>query len=182
MPFKFERASIPDVILIDPTVYHDARGFFMETYKLSDFAALGIREPFIQHNHSRSGYGVLRGLHYQRNPKAQGKLLRVTEGEILDVAVDIRKGSPTYGKWVGAILSSKNQKMMYVPVGFAHGFLILSESADVLYSTTEEYSPQHDAGIFWNDPDIGIVWPMDNPSVSKKDTVLPRLKEVETGF
>ncbi len=182
MPFKFDRTSIPDVVIIEPTVYKDARGFFMETYKLSDFSALGMGQPFIQHNHSRSGYGVLRGLHYQRKPKAQGKLLRVTDGEILDVAVDIRKGSPTCGQWVGATLSSENQKMMYIPIGFAHGFLILSETADVLYSTTEEYSPEHDAGILWNDPDLGIVWPMDHPSVSKKDAVLPRLKEVETGF
>lgn len=175
MPFRFERLQIPDVILIEPTVFPDERGFFMETYKYSEFAAFGIKERFIQDNHSRSKKGILRGLHYQRLPKAQGKLVRAVVGEIFDVAVDIRKGSPTYGKWVGEKLSAGNIQMLYIPPGFAHGFCVLSEEAEVIYKVTEEFSPEHDAGIIWNDPEIGIDWPIEYPIVSAKDTGLPRL-------
>lgn len=178
MPFRFERLEIPEVILIEPKVFSDERGFFMETYKYSNFAAFGIKERFVQDNHSRSVKGVLRGLHYQRPPKAQGKLVRVLVGEIFDVAVDIRKGSPTYGKWVGVMLSAENRWMLYIPPGFAHGFCVLSEEAEVTYKVTEEYSPEHDAGIIWNDPEIGIDWPVEQPILSAKDAGLPPLRAV----
>ena len=178
MPFQFSRLAIPDVVLIEPTVFPDERGFFIESYKYSEFAAFGIKEHFVQDNHSRSVKGVLRGLHYQRQPKAQGKLVRVVVGEIFDVGVDIRKGSPTYGKWVGEVLSAENKRMLYIPPGFAHGFCVLSEVAEVLYKTTTEYSPEHDAGIIWNDPEIGIEWPIEHPILSEKDAGLPFLKEL----
>jgi dTDP-4-dehydrorhamnose 3,5-epimerase len=176
MPFNFKRLAIPDVILIEPQVFADKRGFFMETYKYSDFAGFGITEKFVQDNHSRSSKGVLRGLHYQKAPKAQGKLVRVVVGEIFDVGVDIRQGSLTYGKWVGEKLSAENKRMLYVPPGFAHGFCVLSDVADVAYKVTEEFSPEHDAGIIWNDPDIGIDWPIEKPIVSSKDAALPTLR------
>ena len=179
MPFRFERLQIPDIVLIKPEVFPDERGFFMETYKYSDFAAFGIKERFVQDNYSCSAKGVLRGLHYQRYPRAQGKLVQVVSGEIFDVAVDIRKNSPTYGKWIGLTLSAKNKQMLYIPPGFAHGFCVLSEEAKVAYKVTEEYSPQHDTGIIWNDPEIGIHWPIEQPIVSDRDTALPTLKEVE---
>ena len=149
----------------------------MESYKYSEFFAFGIKERFVQDNHSRSKKGVLRGLHYQRHPKAQGKLVRVVVGEIFDVAVDLRLNSPTYGKWVGERLSAENKRMLYIPPGFAHGFCVLSEEAEVLYKTTEEYSPDHDAGIIWNDPEIGIDWPIERPILSPKDAALPMLRE-----
>jgi len=191
MPFNFKRLAIPDVILIEPKAFPDERGFFMETYKYSEFATFGIKERFVQDNHSRSVKGVLRGLHYQKPPRAQGKLVRVVVGEVFDVAVDIRsahgiaregnipraKGSPWYGKWVGEKLSAENKRMLYVPPGFAHGFCVLSEVADVLYKTTEEYAPEYDAGIIWNDPEIGIDWPIEHPIVSAKDAALPTLRE-----
>ena len=178
MPFKFKHLTIPDVILIEPTVFPDERGFFMESYKYSEFAAFGISEAFVQDNHSRSTKGVLRGLHYQKPPKVQGKLVRVVVGEIFDVGVDIRKGSPTYGKWVGERLSAENKRMLYIPPGFAHGFCVLSEVAEVLYKATEEYAPEYDAGIRWNDPDIGIEWPIEHPILSEKDAGLPFLREL----
>jgi dTDP-4-dehydrorhamnose 3,5-epimerase len=178
MPFSFTRLAIPDVVLIEPTIFPDERGFFMETYKYSDFAAFGIKEHFVQDNHSRSTKDVLRGLHFQTPPKAQGKLVRVVVGEIFDVGVDIRKGSPTYGKWVGEVLSAENKRMLYIPPGFAHGFCVLSEVAEVLYKTTEEYAPEYDAGIRWNDPEIGIEWPIEHPILSEKDLALPRLHQV----
>jgi len=177
MPFDFERLVIPEVVRVKPKVFADQRGFFMETYKYSDFAAFGIKEQFVQDNHSRSTKGVLRGLHYQKNPKAQGKLVRVVVGEVFDVAVDIRKGSTTYGKWVGERLSAENKRMLYIPTGFAHGFCVLSDVAEVLYKTTEEYSPVHDAGIRWNDPEIGIHWPIEEPILSAKDAALPPLRK-----
>lgn len=182
MPFKFERLLIPDVVLIEPVVHKDERGFFLESYKFSEFAAFGIRERFVQDNHSKSAHGVLRGLHYQRNPKAQGKLITVIHGKIFDVAVDIRKGSPTYGRWVGITLSAEDKRMLYIPGGFAHGFCVISEMAEVAYKVTEEYTPEHDAGIIWNDPDIAISWQIQHPILSKKDATLPRLKEIDTGF
>ena len=179
MPFNFTRLAIPDVILIEPRTFPDERGFFMEAYKYSDFAAFGIKERFVQDNHSRSTKGVLRGLHYQRPPKgareaSAGRLV----GEIFDVAVDIRLGSPTYGKWIGEVLSAENKRMLYIPPGFAHGFCVLSEVAEVLYKTTEEYAPEYDAGIIWNDPKIGIEWPIEHPIISVKDAGLPFLREV----
>jgi len=175
MSFTFTRLTLPDIILIEPQAFLDERGFFMESYKHSEFSAFGIKERFVQDNHSRSTKGVLRGLHYQKSPKAQGKLVRVVVGEIFDVAVDIRLGSPTYGKWVGEVLSADNKRMLYIPPGFAHGFCVLSEGAEVLYKTTEEYSPEHDAGIIWNDPEIGIQWPIEHPILSEKDARLPRV-------
>ena len=177
MSFTFTHLAIPDVILIEPRVFPDERGFFMESYKYSEFSAFGIKERFVQDNHSHSTKGVLRGLHYQKAPKAQGKLVRVVVGEIFDVGVDIRKGSPTYGKWVGEVLSAENKRMLYIPAGFAHGFCVLSKEAEVLYKTTEEYAPEYDAGIIWNDPKIGIQWPIEHPILSNKDAALPMLRE-----
>ena len=182
MPFNFTRLASPGVILVEPTVFLDERGFFMESYKCSEFAAFGIKERFVQDNHSRSTKGILRGLHYQNPPKAQGKLVRVVEGEIFDVAVDIGRDSQTYGKWVGKILSAENKRMLYIPPGFAHGFCVLSEVAEVLYKTTEEYAPEYDAGIIWNDPEINIDWPIEHPILSKKDAALPTLREADVGF
>lgn len=182
MSFKFERLEIPDVILIEPTAHEDERGFFAEIYKFSEFAAFGIKERFVQDNHSKSARSVLRGLHYQKNPRAQGKLVRMIQGKIFDVALDIRKGSPTYGRWIGVMLSAENERMLYMPVGFAHGFCVISETAELLYKVTEEYSPKHDAGIIWNDPDIAISWPIQHPIISKKDAAHPCLKETDTGF
>jgi dTDP-4-dehydrorhamnose 3,5-epimerase len=171
MPFTFTPLAISDVILIEPRVFGDDRGFFLETYQHSAFAAAGIPEVFVQHNHSHSAYGVLRGLHYQLHPVAQGKLLSVMAGEIFDVAVDIRRGSPTYGQWVGATLS-----------GFAHGFCVVSDVVDLLYQVTAEYSPAHERGILWNDPDIGVAWPVADPLLSPRDVAPPRLRDAENNF
>jgi dTDP-4-dehydrorhamnose 3,5-epimerase len=182
MPFDFQRLSIPEVVLIQPKVFGDARGFFLEAFKLSDFRARGLELRVVQSNHSRSTRNVLRGLHYQLNPHAQGKLVRCLEGAILDVAVDVRQGSPSYGKWVGAELTSENQRLIYVPPGFAHGFCVTSEIAQIIYYCTEEYSPEHERGIIWNDPAIGIAWPVENPVLSDKDRIAPLLKDVENTF
>lgn len=182
MPFNFKRLSIPEVILIEPKIFEDNRGFFMETYKYSDFSNFGIKEYFVQDNYSRSAKDVLRGLHYQKNPKAQGKLVRCLKGEIFDVVVDIRKDSPTYSKWISVILSEGNNLMLYIPPAFAHGFLVLSDSAEVSYKCTEEYSPEHEKGIIWDDPDINIRWPVKNPVLSKKDKEYPALKYADNNF
>ena len=182
MPFTFKKLDIPDVVLIQPRVFGDERGFFLETYKRSEFLNAGIDLDLTQANHSRSGRGILRGLHYQLDPRAQGKLVRVSRGAIFDVAVDIRKGSPYFGKWVGAELSGGNMFMLWVPPGFAHGFATLEDDTDVLYSATDEYSPEHDGGIIWNDPDISVKWPLENPVVSDKDARLPFLKEARNNF
>lgn len=162
--------AIPDVFIIEPKVFGDARGFFFESYNERAFAqATGLKVNFVQDNHSRSAKGVLRGLHYQvRQP--QGKLVRVVRGSVYDVAVDLRKSSPTFGRWVGAELSEDNQRQMWVPAGFAHGFLVTSESADFLYKTTDYYAPEQERCIAWNDPAIGIQWPLDGaPVLSAKD-------------
>lgn len=182
MPFEFKKLDIPDIILIAPKVLGDRRGFFIETYKYRDFKMAGIDITFIQDNHSKSVKNVLRGLHYQKNPKAQGKLIRCIKGKILDVGVDIRKGSPYYGKWVSHIISEENNLMLYIPPGFAHGFLVLSDEAEVLYKTTEEYSPENDRGILWNDTEIGIDWGIEEPELSEKDKRLPILKEADNNF
>ncbi len=182
MPFKFTRLEIPEVILIEPKVFQDERGFFMEVYKASDFAQSGIKDNFVQDNHSCSAKGTLRGLHYQKHPMAQAKLVRCVRGSIFDVAVDIRKGSPTYGKWVGVTLSAANKRMLYVPVGFAHGFLALEDESEVIYKVSNLYSPEHEAGIIWNDPEIGIKWPWDNPILSERDKTWPSLKEADNNF
>ena len=182
MPFKFIRQSIPEVVIIEPRVFRDKRGFFIETYKYSEFEDAGIRDHFIQDNHSQSAVGVLRGLQYQINPGAQGKLLRCLKGRIFDVAVDIRKGSPDYGKWIGVELSDENNKMIYIPPGFAHGFLTLSDMAEVFYKCTNEYSPAHERGIAWNDPEINIDWPVKSPILSEKDQSYPVLKDADNNF
>ena len=182
MPFKFIRLKIPDVILVEVQSFSDERGYFMESFKESVFSDNGINTKFVQDNYSHSIKGVLRGLHYQKNPKAQAKLVMAITGEIFDVAVDIRKGSPTYGKWVGETLSDKNHKMLYVPEGFAHGFCVTSEKADVLYKVNSEYSPENERGILWNDPEISIKWPTDKPIMMKKDLDLPTLQNADNDF
>lgn len=176
--FKFRRLEIPDVILIEPTVFEDRRGFFLESYNLKEFEAFGINVNFVQDNHSRSKKGVIRGLHFQKGKMAQAKLVRVVKGEIFDVAVDIRKGSSYYGKWVAVTLSENNKRMLFIPEGFAHGFCVLSEEADVLYKASNFYSPEHEGGIRWDDPDLAIPWPVDNPIVSLKDRNLPFLSKI----
>ena len=175
MPFRFEPLAIPEVLLIEPRVIGDGRGFFMEAYKRSDFAAAGISDVFVQENQSSSERHVLRGLHYQRPPRAQSKLVRVVSGRIFDVAVDLRSDSPTSGRWVGANLSADDRKMMYIPSWCAHGFCVLSERAEIVYHTSTEYSPEHEAGIMWNDPAIGIDWPVARPITSERDTKWPPL-------
>ena len=154
------RQSIPDVVLLEPKVFGDSRGFFYESFNQQAFReATGVQCDFVQDNHSRSSQGVLRGLHYQLPPRAQGKLVRVVRGAVFDVAVDIRKGSPTFGQWVGALLTEDNHRQLWVPPGLAHGFLVLSESADFLYKTTDYYSPEHERCICWDDPQLAIAWP-----------------------
>jgi dTDP-4-dehydrorhamnose 3,5-epimerase len=177
MAFRFERLAIPDVILVEAQGHRDERGFFMETFKRSAFAAQGIPQVFVQDNYSYSAERVLRGLHYQAQPKAQGKLVMVLRGHIFDVAVDIRPDSPTLGKWVGVELSEENHRMLYVPPGFAHGFCVLGQDAGVLYKVTEEYAPELDRGIIWNDPEIAIRWPVAEPILSPKDARLPTLRQ-----
>ena len=167
---KATRLAIPDVVLIEPKVFGDARGFFFESFNQNAFnEATGTNHAFVQDNHSRSSQGVLRGLHYQIQ-QPQGKLVRVARGRVWDVAVDIRKSSPTFGQWVGAELSEDNQHQLWVPPGFAHGFVVLSESADFLYKTTDYYAPEHERCIAWNDPQLAIAWPIaEAPSLSAKD-------------
>ena len=175
MPFSFERTALPGVVIIEPKVYEDQRGFFMETYKKSEFARGGIGDDFVQENHSRSVAGTLRGLHLQRPPKAQAKLVRVVEGEIFDVAADIRPDSPTYGVWVGARLSSENRRSIFIPAGFAHGFCVISAEAQVVYKTTDEYAPELEWGARWDDPLLGIGWPCAEPLLSDRDKKWPYL-------
>ncbi|MFJ4157055.1 dTDP-4-dehydrorhamnose 3,5-epimerase [Pseudomonas sp. NPDC089752] len=165
--------AIPDVFLFTPKVFGDARGFFYESFNSNVFSEVtGQRPDFVQDNHSRSVKGVLRGLHYQLPPHAQGKLVRVVQGEVFDVAVDIRRSSPTFGKWVGAVLSAENNNQLWIPPGFAHGFITLSETAEFLYKTTDFYSPGSERCIAWNDQDIGIEWPIDSPPcLSEKDSI-----------
>ncbi len=177
MPIKFTRTSLPGVLLIDPDVFSDARGFFMETHHQKKYAGEGIGKAFVQDNHSHSQKGVLRGLHYQlRHP--QGKLIFVITGGIFDVAVDIRQGSPTFGKWLGTLLSAENKRQIFVPEGFAHGFCVLSETADVLYKCTDFYNPGDEFGVLWSDPAIGIDWPVEMPVISLKDSQYPGLKDI----
>ncbi|OQX96402.1 dTDP-4-dehydrorhamnose 3,5-epimerase [candidate division KSB1 bacterium 4572_119] len=182
MPFQFRKLSIPEVILIEPAIFKDDRGFFLESYKKSEFKVNGILPEFVQDNHSRSSKGVLRGLHYQKAPKAQGKLVRVLNGEIFDIAVDIRIGSPTFGKWVGEVLSEEKGNMLYIPPGFAHGFSVLTDIADIFYKVTTEYSKEHDSGIIWNDPQLNIDWKISTPVLSEKDKKLPLLKSADNNF
>ncbi len=177
MPFIFHPQSIPDVILVEPRKSGDARGFFMETYKRSEFAAHGIAEAFVQDNYSHSVRGVLRGLHYQKAPQAQGKLVMALQGEVFDVAVDIRPGSPTFARWVGVTLRAAEPRLFYIPPGFAHGFCVLSEAADFVYKVTAEYAPALDSGIRWNDPRVAVDWPVGEPILSARDAQLPFLDQ-----
>ena len=176
---KVTPTRLPEVLLIEPKVFGDARGFFFESWNEREFERAGIRAKFVQDNHSRSEKGVLRGLHYQlRQPQA--KLVRVTEGEIFDVAVDIRRSSPNFGKWQGTRLSAQSKSMLWIPVGFAHGFCVLSDAAEVLYKATDFYAPGHERSIAWNDPDLGIDWPLSGaPLVSAKDAAGTRLRDAE---
>jgi len=179
MPFEFERQKIKDVILVKPKVFGDNRGFFMETYKKSDFFANGIDVEFNQDNHSKSSKGVLRGLHYQAAPYGQAKIVRCGRGRIYDVAVDIRPNSETFGQYVKVELSEENKHMLYIPVGFAHGFVALSDEVELLYKASGEYNPQADRGVLWNDSDINIDWEIDfEPLLSEKDKVQPKLKDI----
>ncbi len=176
-----DSGALPDILLIEVPLYEDSRGFFMEAYQAAKFAERGIPEQFVQDNHSGSRQGVLRGLHYQiRQP--QGKLVRAIVGEIFDVAVDLRRSSPTFGKWVGHLLSTKNHLQIWIPPGFAHGFYVLSEWAEILYKTTDYYAPQFERALLWNDPTIGIDWPIllgQKPILSTKDAEGKRLSEAE---
>ena len=184
MPFQFKpQLPIPDVILIEPKAFGDDRGWFMETYKRSEFDANGIRVEFRQDNHSRStAKGVIRGLHYQKDPAAQGKLVRCVDGAIYDVAVDIRQGSPTYARWVAMELTAERRQILWVPPGFAHGFCTLSEISEVVYKATAEYSAAHDRAIRWNDPAVGVTWPIKSPTLSPKDAQAPLLADADNNF
>ena len=182
MTFTFKKLNIPEVILVEKQSFSDHRGFFLENFKTSSFVSGGINTKFVQDNFSHSLHGVLRGLHYQKNPKAQAKFVTTLRGEIFDVAVDIRKNSSTFGKWVGEILSGKNHKSLYIPEGFAHGFCVLSEEADVFYKVNHEYSPENEGGILWNDPQINIKWPITAPILHDKDSALPVLKNADIDF
>ena len=184
MPFKFEDTEIPDVKLITPHIFMDERGFLIKPYMRSEFEKNGIPCEFDEEIHSKSEKGVIRGLHFQLRPNAQGKLLRVISGSIFDVAVDIRKGSPTYGKWVSTVLSEENKMLFWVPAGFAHGFLALENGSEVSYKETTEYSKENERGIRWNDPNINISWPLNGitPKVSAKDSNLPFLKDADNNF
>ena len=178
MSFEFKKLEIPDVILIEPKVFEDERGFFMEVYKKEDFEKAGIKGEFVQDNHSKSKYGVLRGLHFQKEPYAQAKIVRCIGGEIYDVAVDLRKNSPTFGKYVGVNLSEENKYQLYIPRGFAHGFLVLSDDAEVIYKVDNVYAPSYEGGLIWNDSNVNVKWPNNNPILSEKDQKWPTLKEL----
>jgi dTDP-4-dehydrorhamnose 3,5-epimerase len=174
---KVTETSLPGVLLLQPKVFGDARGFFMETFHAGRYAEVGIQLAFVQDNLSRSKKGTLRGLHFQE-PHAQGKLVQVLSGAVWDVAVDVRRGSPHFGRWVGVELSADNRHQLWVPPGFAHGFCVLSDTADFLYKCTDVYSPAHERGVLWNDSDLAIPWPLEAPLLSPKDEALPRLKDV----
>ncbi|MCC0684455.1 dTDP-4-dehydrorhamnose 3,5-epimerase [Clostridioides sp. ZZV14-6345] len=182
--FNFIKTSIKDLYIIEPTLFGDSRGYFMESYNKKDFFDANLKMEFVQDNESKSKKGVLRGLHFQiKNP--QGKLVRVTEGQVYDVAVDLRKNSETYGKWEGVLLSEENKKQFYIPEGFAHGFLVLSEVAKFSYKCTNFYDPTSEGGLLWNDKDIGIEWPLENIDeilLSDKDKQQKRLKDFDTTF
>lgn len=174
---KFTPLAINEVFLIEPKVFGDNRGFFMETFRRDLFQSHGIVDDFVQWNHSLSVQNTLRGLHYQVE-RPQGKLVRVVQGEVYDVAVDVRFGSPTYGRWVAETLSAANRKMLFVPAGFAHGFCVLSPTAEFIYACTDYYHPKGERGIIWNDPDLNIAWPVKCPILSEKDKLHPRFREL----
>lgn len=172
------RTTLKDCVIIEPKVFGDERGFFLETFQTERYVDAGINLPFVQDNHSRSSKGVLRGLHFQKT-KPQGKLVRVVRGEVYDVAVDIRQGSLTYGQWEAVILSEENKTQFWVPPGFAHGFVVLSETADFEYKCTDYYDPSDEGSLLWNDPDLNIPWPIDNPKLSEKDANAPLLANLK---
>lgn len=182
MPFKFEKTFIDGLLIVTPLVFPDGRGYFLESYKGADFVAAGITEVFAQDNHSMSGRGVLRGLHYQKPPHAQAKLVRVTSGLVWDVAVDLRRASPTFSRWFGMELGADNRKMLYIPRGFANGFLTMSEGAEVQYKCGLEYEPGSEGGIRWDDPDLAITWPTRAVILSDKDASLPLFRDVAAGL
>lgn len=182
MPISFEATSIAEVILVKPQTIGDSRGWFREMFKAAPYAEAGIATMFVQDNASHSERGVLRGLHFQRDPHAQGKLVSVVHGEVFDVAVDIRVGSPTFGNWVGEYLSAENGYQLWIPAGFAHGFCVTAASATLSYKVTAPYSAVSDGGIRWNDPAIGVSWPVSDPVLSPKDEVQPFLAESDHGF
>ena len=178
---KVTQTSIPGLLVLEPKVFGDSRGFFMESFNARTFRELtGLDVDFVQDNHSRSGKGVLRGLHYQIQ-QAQGKLVRVVRGSVFDVAVDLRRGSPTFGQWEGVELSEENQRQLWIPPGFAHGFLVTSDSADFVYKTTDYYAPEHERSLLWNDPAVGVAWPLEGtPLLSAKDVAGKMLADCET--
>jgi dTDP-4-dehydrorhamnose 3,5-epimerase len=178
---KVRPTPIPDVLLIEPAVFHDQRGFFLESWHAERYAAAGLRELFVQDNHSRSARGVLRGLHYQTGP-SQGKLVRVASGEVFDVAVDLRRSSPTFGRWVGEFLSAATHRQLWIPAGFAHGFYVVSETADLLYKCTAPYAPEHEHTLRWDDPELAIEWPLGGgtPVLSEKDAAGRSLRDLPT--
>ena len=178
MPFTFHSTQLPGVVIVEPKVFADDRGFFIETYKRSDFVAGGIDVDFVQENHSKSVRGTLRGLHFQRAPKAQAKLVRAIEGEVFDVVVDIRKGSPTFGRWEAVLLSAENRRSVYVPAGYAHGFCVTSAEAQIVYKTSAEYAPELEDGVRWDDPALAIPWPITAPILSPRDGRWPNLVEL----
>ena len=182
MPFHFERLEIPDVVLVTPKRYEDARGHFEETFRESAFAEAGIDVSFVQDNLARSGKGVLRGLHFQAPPTPQGKLVGVTNGTIFDVAVDLRVGSPTFGRWVGRTLDDEAGRLLWVPEGFAHGYVVLSDSAHVSYRVTAEYAPDLDGGVRWDDPTLAVEWPISDPILSERDRALPLMEDFRSPF
>ncbi len=182
MPFAFHPTALADVVLVEPSTFTDARGSFRETFKAPDFAGAGLPIEFVQTNLSVSRTGVLRGLHFQIDPMAQGKLVSCSAGSVFDVAVDLRHGSPTFGLWLGEELSVENGRMLWIPAGFAHGFCVLEGDAVLTYSVTNAYSGPHDGGFAWNDPEIGVVWPLDDPVLSDKDAELPLLRDGDPGF
>lgn len=182
MGFRKTETDIPGLLIFEPDVYGDERGYFKETYNKSAFAELGFSENFVQDNLSRSTFGVLRGLHFQAPPHAQGKLVTVLEGKVLDVAVDIRNNSPAYGKHLAIELTAENHKLFYIPPGFAHGFAVLSETCLFSYKCTDVYAPQSEGGLIWNDPELQIDWKLDSPTVSEKDQKNPKFAEFTTPF
>lgn len=182
MPFEISRLPIPGLSILTPRLFPDDRGFFMETYKESDFVKAGIAERFVQDNHSRSSKGTLRGLHFQRPPYAQAKLVCCTRGRLWDVAVDLRKDSPTFKQWHGVELSEENRVMFFIPAGFAHGFVALEDGTELQYKCSAEYNAQSDGGVRWDDPDLAIDWPIKDVLVSPKDAALPYLKDLQNPF
>lgn len=182
MPFTFHETPLHGVVLIESRIFPDERGYFREGFKASEFAAAGLPVAFPQDNTSRSRRDVIRGLHFQTDPRAQGKLVSVTNGAVLDVAVDLRHGSPSFGQWYAAELSDDNGRLLWIPAGFAHGFSVLSEFADLVYKCTDEFSAASDGGIAWNDPQFAVDWRVENPIVSDKDASLPSFAEQDPGF